>query len=170
MKSILIDTSSAILLYKAGWLDTILAHYHLRTGLAAHRELVIPGYPGADVFQQLTVQGRLDVLPVCANSPADPNLASLGAGERECIEHFMAGAGHFILMDDGRGAAYCRDRSIPYVNALLMPRILAHADPEIRPRNVSRAMAQIYRLGRYAPWIMEFACHCSDEILVPFRP
>jgi hypothetical protein len=170
MKTILIDTSSAILLYKVGWLDTTLAHYHLRTGSAAYRELVIPGYPGADIFQQLTAQGRLEVLRPGANPSADPNLAGLGAGERECIQHFKAGAGHFILMDDGRGAAYCRDHGIPYVNALLMPRILAHADPEIGRLNVPRAMAQIYRQGRYAPWIMDFARHCSEEILAPFRP
>ncbi len=170
MKSILIDTSSAILLYKSGWLDVTLAHYHLRTGSAAYRELVVPGYPGADSFQQLTAQGRLDVLPVSADPLADPNLAGLGAGERECIQHFLAGAGRFILMDDGRGAAYCRDHGIPYVNALLMPRILVHAAPEIGRLNAPQAMAQIFRLGRYAPWIWDFARHCRDEVLAPFQP
>ncbi|MDJ0666811.1 MAG: hypothetical protein QNJ61_06025 [Desulfobacterales bacterium] len=170
MKSILIDASSAILLYKSGWLETTVAHYHLRTGSAAYRELAVPGYPGADSFQRITAQGRLEVLPTSANLAEDHNLASLGAGERECIQHFLAGAGHFILMDDGRGAAYCRDHGIPYVNALLMPRILVRADPEIGRLNVPRAMAQIFRLGRYAPWILDFARHCSDEALAPFRP
>ncbi len=172
MKSILIDTSSAILLYKAGWLDTTLAHYHLRTGSAAYRELTVPDYPGADLFKRLTAQGRLEVLPATTAPPwiSDPGLTSLGAGERECIQHFLAGAGQFILMDDGRGAAYCRDHGIPYVNALLMPRILVRSEPEIGRLNVPRALAQIFHLGRYAPWILDFARHCSDEVLAPFRP
>ncbi len=172
MKTIIIDTSSAILLYKSGWLDITLTHYHLRTGPAAYRELAVPGYPGADTFQRLGTQGRLEVLPVSAPppGPSSPELTRLGAGERECIQYFLAGAGQFILMDDGRGAAYCRDHGIPYVNALLMPRILVHAAPEIGRLNAPRAMAQIFRLGRYAPWIWDFARHCSDEVLAPFQP
>ncbi|MBL0712307.1 MAG: hypothetical protein JJV98_01285 [Desulfosarcina sp.] len=171
MKSVLIDTSSAILLFKSGWFDATLDHYRLRTGRAAVRELTVPGYPGAAFFQGLVEQGRIDVLPAAAGPETrDPDLAGMGPGERECIQHYLTGAGQFILMDDGRGATYCRDNNIPYVNALLMPRILALADPVIARQGVSGAMAQIYRLGRYAPWILDFARDCADEVLTPFRP
>ncbi len=172
MKSVLIDSSSAILLYKSGWLNATLSKFHLRTGPTASRELTIPGYPGAQYFQDLIAGGRLEILtPIFPALPKeDRALARMGAGERECILYYRSGAGAFILLDDGRGAAYCRAEGLPYVNALLMPRILAMADPGIDGQTVAAAMARIYQLGRYAPWVRDHARHCSDRTLSPFLP
>jgi hypothetical protein len=172
MKSVLIDASSAILLFKSGWLDATLERYRLQTGRAAARELTIPGYPGAARFRELAAARRIEVLPVAAAAAdsGDAALNSMGPGERECILHFQSGSGHFILMDDGRGAAYCRDHGIPYTNALLMPRILALADPGIGAQALREATARIYGLGRYAPWVLDYARQCDDAILAPFRP
>jgi hypothetical protein len=172
MKPVLIDSSSAILLFKSGWLDATLEHFHFRTGQAAFRELTVPGYPGADRFERLAATGGLEILPALGADPAiaDAALSSMGPGERECIQHFLAGSGRFILIDDGRGAAYCRDHRLPYINALLMPRILALADPDIGRPAVAKALAQIYSLGRYAPWVLDHARHCGDAGLKPFLP
>jgi hypothetical protein len=173
MKSVLIDASSAILLYKAGWLDATLAHYRLQTGQAAARELTVPGYPGAARFRQLTDTRALAILdapPAAAQAPGGAALTAMGPGERECIQHFLAGAGDFILMDDGRGAAFCRDHSIPYTSALLIPRILSLADPGVGGRDLAAATARIYALGRYAPWVLAYARRCEDADLAPFRP
>jgi hypothetical protein len=172
MKPVLIDSSSAILLYKSGWLDATLEHFHLRTGQAGCRELTVDGYPGANRFQRLVATGDLEILPSLAATPAGPDaaLTGMGPGERECIQHFLAGCGRFILMDDGRGAAYCRDHRLPYINALLIPRILALADPDIGRQTVAKATAKIYSLGRYAPWVLDHARHCGDAGLAPFLP
>ncbi len=172
MKSILVDSSSAILLYKSGWLDATLKKFHLKTGRSAFRELTIAGYPGADCFQALVAGRRLEILPPVTALPEkkDPALTGMGPGERECILHYRSGAGAFILLDDGRGAAYCRGHGIPYVNALLIPRILALADPGIDRGTVGEAMTRIYWLGRYAPWVRDHAHNCSDASLIAFLP
>ncbi len=171
MKAILVDSSSAILLYKSGWLDTTLDFFLLKTGQAASRELTVAGYPGASRFQNLFEQRRIEILPATeAMKKDDKTLNALGDGERECIRHYLRGAGEFILLDDGPAAAYCRARGIPYVNALLVPRILALADDAIAPPTVADAMTRIYALGRYAPWVRDYARHCSDAALAPFCP
>ncbi len=171
MKAILVDSSSAILLYKSGWLDATLDFFLLQTGRAACRELIVPGYPGAARFQHLFEQGQIEILPDAdAAFDADAALNAMGAGERECIRHYLTGAGAFILLDDGRAAAYCRARNIPYINALLVPRILALANEAITAPAVADAMAHIYALGRYAPWVWEYARRVSDAALAPFRP
>ena len=171
MKAILVDSSSAILLYKSGWLNPTLNQFRLFTGQAASRELTVPGYPGAAHFQRLFEQGEIKVLPVdAAQTHRDDALETMGAGESGCIRHFLGGVGDFLLLDDGRAAAYCRARKIPYVNALLMPRILALGDDAIAPPIVADAMGRIYALGRYAPWVRDHACRLSDAALAPFRP
>lgn len=172
MKSILIDSSSAILLFKSGWLDATLRHYHLKTGPSVFSELTVRGYPGAARFQTLVAGGQIELLPFIKDLPDKEAVAlnKMGPGERECISHFLAGSGYFILLDDGRGAHYCRDRGIPYTNALLMPRILALADPEISAQAVANAMAQIGRHGRYAAWVRDYAHTCEDAALAPFLP
>lgn len=172
MKSILVDSSSMILLYKSGWLDATLDKYHFLTGQSVSRELTVPGYPGAARFQRLVADGRLEVLPVIDVPPGsgDPALKEMGPGERECIAHFLAGSGTFILLDDGRGARFCRAHRIPYTNALLIPRILALADPTIDAQVVADAMAQIDHIGRYAAWVREYARNCEDAALSSFLP
>lgn len=171
MKTILVDSSSAILLYKSGWLDATLNHFHLMTPWAASREMTVPGHPGAALFQRLFERGQFHVLPAdSADANGDDALNAMGAGESACIRHFLGGAGDFILLDDGRAAAYCRARKIPYVNALLMPRILALADDAIGPPAVADAMARIYALGRYARWVWDDARRMNEAALTPFRP
>ncbi len=172
MKHVLVDSSSAILLFKSGWLEPLVDYYLLKTGWAAHRELTIPGYPGADLFRQLFEQGKINILPsgTVATIHGDSALNAMGAGESECIRHFLNGAGDFILVDDGRAAAYCRVRQIPYVNALLVPRILALVNEEITYQEIADAMARIYALGRYAPWVWDHARRCGDAALAAFRP
>jgi hypothetical protein len=172
MKTVLIDSSSMILLYKCGWLDATLANYRLLTGRTVSQELTVPGYPGADRFQRLAANGRIEVLPIvdALHTSKDASLNEMGPGERECISHFLAGSGQFILLDDGQGARYCRAHRIPYTNALMIPRILALADPTINEQIVADAMAEIARLGRYATWVLEYARNCEDAALSPFLP
>ena len=172
MRPILVDSSSIILLYKSGWLDATVDKFHLRIGQAVYRELTVRGYPGADRFQWLVANERIEVLPAndASRVAGRAALDGLGPGEQECIRHFLAGGGKFILIDDGRGARFCRDCGLPYTNALLMPRILALADPAIDVQVVAQAMAHIGRLGRYADWVRKYAHSCEDAALLKFLP
>jgi hypothetical protein len=168
-KSALIDASSAILLFKSRWLQSAAAAYTLKAAESVRRELTVPGYPGSDDFRRMVAEGLLEVLPTCAGPPLPADVAALDPGERECIALFLAGRADFIIIDDGRGSACCRRRGIPYVNALLMPRLLAPA-AGAQAQDVAQAVQEIFRLGHYASWVLDFALQSSPEALAVFRP
>jgi hypothetical protein len=168
-KRVLIDTSSAILLYKTGWMAALMESYQVVTGPAAFREMTVAHYPGAEAFARWHREKRLAL----QSPPTVPGLPGghprLDPGERECIGLYYAGAGAFIVIDDGPGAAFCRRQAIPYVNALLMPRLLK---PDLASRGsaVDAHIQKIFRIGRYAPWVLEYALTCPAENLRFFRP
>jgi hypothetical protein len=169
-KSILIDASSAILLFKSGWMDPLMEHYRVGTGPAAFREMTVADYPGASAFRQWQQEERLVLHAHCLPAVSvgtDRN--GLDPGERECITLFLSGIGMFVVIDDGPGAAFCRREAIPYVNALLIPRLLSPASATARA-NVKTAMQQIFAIGRYAPWVLEYALTCPSEDLMFFLP
>lgn len=169
-KSILIDASSAILLFKSGWMGPLMEHYRVGTGPAAFREMTVADYPGASAFRQWQQEARLILHPQCLPAVSvgtDRN--GLDPGERECITLFLRGTGTFVVIDDGPGAAFCRREGIPYVNALLIPRLLSPASAAARA-DAETAMQQIFAIGRYGPWVLEYALTCPPEALVFFLP
>jgi hypothetical protein len=169
-KSILIDASSAILLFKSGWMAPLMENYRVGTGPAAFREMTVANYPGASAFLQWQQEERLVLHPQCPpelSVRTDRN--GLDPGERECISLFLNGSGAFVVIDDGPGAAFCRREAIPYVNALLIPRLLSPASATARV-DAEAAMRQIFAIGRYAPWVLEYALTCPLEDLTFFLP
>ena len=166
-KCLVIDTSSAILLYKSGWMEALLERYRVVTGPLAFREMTVKGYPGAGDFTRWQREGRIALQPPpqTALEPA-VDAAPLDPGERECIHLYCAGCGAFILVDDGPAAAFCRRRAIPYVNALLVPRLLNPGSAG----DTRDAMQTIFSIGRYAPWVLEYALGCPDDALSFFLP
>jgi hypothetical protein len=169
-KSILIDASSAILLFKSGWMAPLMENYRVGTGPEAFREMTVADYPGASAFRQWQQEKRLVLHPQCPPEVSiGTNRPGLDPGERECITLFLNGTGAFVVIDDGPGAAFCRREAIPYVNALLIPRLLSHASTTVR-EDVQTAMQRIYASGRYAPWVLEYALTCPPEDLAFFLP
>jgi hypothetical protein len=169
-KSILIDASSAILLFKSGWMAPLMENYRVGTGPAAFREMTVADYPGASAFRQWQQEERLVLHPRCPSEMSiGTNRQGLDPGERECITLFLSGTGTFIVIDNGPGAAFCRREAIPYVNALLIPRLLSPASATARA-DAATAMQQIFAIGRYAPWVMEYALTCPSENLMFFLP
>jgi hypothetical protein len=169
-KTILIDTSSAILLFKSDWMAPLMEHYRVGTGPTAFREMTVPDHPGAGEFARWQEEHRL-LLHAPKGSPLATATAlnRLDPGERECISLYYGGAGTFIIIDDGPGAAFCRRSAIPYVNALLIPRLLnPHA--AIADAPLAAAIQTIYASGRYAPWVLEYALTCPAEDLTFFLP
>lgn len=169
-KAVLIDTSSAILLFKSNWMAPLMDHYRVGAGPKVFEELTVTGRPGSGEFVRWQQEERL-VLHTPKGSAAETadNLKRLGPGERECIALYQAGAAAFIIIDDGPAAAFCRQSAIPYVNALLIPRLL---DPH--PANDGSGVADAVRAisagGRYAPWVLEYALTCHPDALAFFRP
>ena len=58
-KCLVIDTSSAILLFKSGWMAALLERYRVVTGPLAFREMTVRGYPGANDFDRWQREGRI---------------------------------------------------------------------------------------------------------------
>ena len=169
-KAALIDTSSAILLYKTGWMAPLLKVYRIGAGPAVWQELTVAHYPGARAFTRWHRENRITIHRQPEESPGTAGGPyRLGPGEEECIALYHQGAGAFIIVDDGPAAAFCRREKIPYVNALLIPRLLspdgAADDPE-----VVAAMQKISAIGRYASWVRTYAFNCPSEDLAFFRP
>ena len=169
-KAVLIDASSAILLFKTNWMVPLLDHYRVGIGPTVYREVTVPHRPGAAAFARWRQERRLALHPrnaTTAKSPARSN--RLDPGESECIALYEEGAGKFIIIDDGPAAAFCRRRAIPYVNALLVPRLLVPRPVRDRA-GLQDAVLAIYAEGRYASWVLEYALTCPDENLAFFLP
>lgn len=123
MRNIIIDSSSAILLFKCGMISPLLKYCAPAVPETVFSELTVAGYDGADLFTELRDTGMLKVYRPERRSENSKS-GALHAGEYHAISLFFEGRGDFIIMDDGRGGAFCRDNGIPYINALLTVKIL----------------------------------------------
>ena len=165
----LVDASSAILLSKTGLFRRLTEMYQVVMAEAVYGEITRTGYPGAAGFAAARCAGEIRVLsPEAARFPEAEALPS-GPGERDTIRLFFRGHGEFIIIDDGKGAGFCRNVGIPYINALLFPRILmfvgALSESDYRKRT-----GQLLKNGRYSPKIVQLAAAASRERLHRFLP
>lgn len=165
---VLIDASSAILLYKAGLFESLLQYYSVNVAKTVVKEMTKTGYPGAAYFSAYCKKKMLTV------HEADPpeaitGSASLHDGEKETIALFQQGTGKFIITDDGRAARFCKSNDIPFINALLLPRILFD-NQMISPKAYHNQLNSISGLGRYSEKIINFARNCSKQELAFFKP
>ena len=172
-KPVLIDASSAIILFKSRLFDCLLKNYAVCMTPTVYCEITLDGYPGADRFKELHEKHLFkitDSVSVASNrQPGQPGLPSLGTGERETIQEFLCGRTEFIIVDDGRAGGYCRHRQIPYINALLLPRVLYMADrlSEDLCRSFTEA---ILSHGRYSADIIARAERLDKNTLAHFFP
>ena len=147
--------------------------YRIMATQAVYNEISLPGYPGAGVFKNHYLQRHMTVIPAVTDSGVaaamPPTLRSLDAGERETILQYTQAEALFIIIDDRQGSAYCRDNRIPYVNALLIVRILFLAGKmtEIDYHTLSSAVIE---QGRYSPRIIRYGHGCSKQSLAYFMP
>lgn len=166
MKRVLIDASSAILLYKVGLLGTLVEDYRVLMADTVYRECTREGYPGAGHFPALFQSERFAVKPFNGN-PAE--LSTLGTGERDTILGYLQGAGDFVMIDDGRGAQTCRNMDVPFINALLFPRI-RYLRQKSSHTTYQRHFDRLLSVGRYSPKIIAYAAACSLADLAFFLP
>ena len=168
MNEALLDASSAILLYKTGLLEAFIGVYHVFIPRSVQQELTRENLAGAAVFAHHVTADTIKVLDIDMVVPNSTALSkamnSFGKGERDTIMCLNAGKGDFIVTDDGKAARYCRDKALPFINALLFPRLLYFAG--IMSINESRTkMASIIHVGRYSTQITAWAFNCSKEAL-----
>ena len=181
------DASSAILLFKAGLLARVSHLFSIVLAARVADELCEPGYPGSAYFRRIQSHknSRYHILPA-EHGPAalwaDPAFQSMDRGEQETLSLYMAhqsgSPGHtvssfrdqgFVLMDDGKGARFCVAREIPFINALLVPKVLLYTG-HLDTVSCDRACETLKTLGRYSARIIQRADHMSAQNLARFLP
>jgi hypothetical protein len=174
MKKALIDTSSAILLYKAALFSKLAVLYELIMTASVFAELTVTGYPGAKAFADAHQQGNFTVVsvPEGASHPGrDPGTEALvgGAGERDTIAQYFRGMGDFIVVDDKKAAEYCKNNKVPFINALLCARLL-RLTSSITENEHEKAIQKLLSIGRYSDPIIHYALNCPIQKLSFFVP
>ena len=171
MRKVLLDSSSAILLEKTGLLHLFLSAYQVILTQAVYDELTRNNYPSAQLFVQIHLESLFAIasLEKTADQYETEALLSLNWGERETILQFLSGAGDFIMVDDGKAAKYCDKHDLPFVNALLLPRLL-HGRGLISGAEKTEKVAEIIKVGRYSEKIIKLARGLPHEALEPFLP
>ena len=149
-------------------------------------EITKIGYPGAAYFSTLgeKTQNRAGQIILQEPGPSDHPLflqnpfLAMGKGEQETIQMFcnltrfgLADAGDktkdFILVDDGRAAKFCHVQQIPFINALLVPKIFWYSGFMDQKKYLNKT-AQLCELGRYSKRVMEMAGQLSRKKLTYF--
>jgi hypothetical protein len=163
----IVDSSSLIILFKTSLLDKCIDLYSLSITKTVKSEITRKGYPGWDYFSDLCKRKIINLLPEINLSSIEDGLSRVDRGERNTILQFIDGKGDFIIIDDGRGAAYCLKQSLPYINALLVPKILLFKNiisvPEFRDY-----FSRIIAVGRYSAAVIDFAENCGIDDLKKF--
>ena len=170
-KRAIVDASSAILLMKAGLFRLATDCYAMFLAGAVYREISRSGYPGADEFETLWKNRRCHIVPDESTTRpfSDDGLISMGEGEKKTIQAYLEHGGDFIIIDDKKGAGFCRRNGIPYVNALLMPRIF-RLSGLLSEEACTLKTEEIIGFGRYAGWVIQEAGSISDRHLIRFVP
>jgi len=172
-KQVVIDSSSAILLFKADLFTKLLNLYDTSVTESVYQELTKEGYAGSNEFVKFHQQNKFHIHPLIVNSkdkiPNQSTLEKLNLGERDTILYFLKGESDFIIIDDGKGAKYCMKERLPFISAILFPKIL-HIHGKINQATFQIKTDEIIQTGRYSQKIIDIAEKCSEQDLSPFFP
>ncbi len=166
MRNVIIDSSSAILLYRCNMIPALLKYCNPVIPEAVFAELTVPYYIGADIFADLCNADAIKVYTPGKGCTEELN-GSLHAGEREVIALFKEGEGDFIIIDDGPGGAYCRDKKIPYINALLAVKIM-FIKHLITDTEYDHAWSWLISNARYSEKVINWAGNAGEDELCTF--
>lgn len=165
------DASSAILLEKAGLFASFSTVFHLVLTESVFKEITRPGYPGAEVFAKSRKKGQVTLQSPIGTDHLEifPEKGTLDRGEQDTICLFLEKRQGFILIDDGKAAKWCMKNHLPFINALLVPKIFWYADL-VTENECMEQMATLFRIGRYSKQVKAFALDCKKTSLSPFMP
>ena len=174
MHIVYIDASSAILLYKTGLFPLCSQYFSMIMETHVYKEVRVPDHPGANFFLTMVQKERVKV---CSGNPDDQidiNLPeNLDPGERQTIALYCRNAcpdqRSFIIIDDAKGAKFCLKHKLPFINALLVPKILWFAGI-LNKHDYLDKTALVIEKGRYSRTVIEKARALSSLDLAIFIP
>ena len=168
MKKIILDASSAILLFKTGLCEQLFEVYQVFITESVFNELTQSERPGKIEFQEWLADNRFSVTPVHEEGALQKvrrsQFSGLDMGEADTIRSFEKGYADFILTDDGRAAGYCKKNAIPFINGLLVPKVLCFSH-KISADTCNNKMEFLINIGRYSERIITWAMDCPKESL-----
>jgi len=169
-----VDASSAILLQKADLFALLLNAWQVVMTPSVFREITKSGYPGAAYFNSLSEITLQEPGPHSHPLFSLKSFASLGRGEKDTIQSFcnlygrnFKETGAFILVDDARAAKFCQAQQIPFINALLIPKIFWYSGL-MKQKDYLNTTACLCNIGRYSQKIIEMAQKFSRDDLAYF--
>jgi predicted nucleic acid-binding protein len=160
MTPVLLDASSAILLHKADLLEAVTNAFAVYTVPSVFREITVAGRQGEAWFVHALNREKIRLYPIDDDSSGNTHLNKLGPGERDTLIAFAQGTTRFIIIDDRKGAKTCRTMAIPYINALLCPKILFWTG-WIDRQTFGASFDFLMKTGWYSTWVAEYARQCT---------
>ena len=117
LRKVIADSSSIILLQKVDLFEFFCDRFKVVITGQGYTELMDGEKTGATQLQKY-LYDRID------KTLTTKITLGMGKGESSVIGLYLDGGGDFVLLDDKKGANYCKDRSIPFINSLLASRVL----------------------------------------------
>ena len=147
-------------------LNTLAENYHILIAQTVFKEITIPGQSG---YREFIDYHQKNIITVSENNGLEPVELPLRGGEMETILLYLKGVGDFIIIDDKKGVDYCKKSKIPFINALLVHKILYFSNSIEREHYIEKEQ-DIIQLGRYSPQVLNVAESISQRELSPFMP
>lgn len=169
-----IDASSAILLYKTELFVLCSQHFSLIMETHVYKEVRVPNHPGEKFFESMVQKQRLQVCRFDPDRLTEISLPeTLDLGERQTLGLYFLNKNSdrysFIIIDDAKAAKFCFRHKVPFINALLVPKVLWFAGILDENDYIDRT-AGIIETGRYSRTIIEKAKALSPSDLALFIP
>ncbi|MDJ0621856.1 MAG: hypothetical protein QNJ17_02755 [Desulfocapsaceae bacterium] len=162
LRKVIADSSSIILLQKVDLFDVFCDQYNLVITEDVFAELTSNGKKGSAYLRKVLRDWVRQPLPESIDH-------SMGQGEASSIALFLEGGGDFVLLDDKKGANYCRNKSIPFINSLLVSRLL-YISGAIDAAAYDRTTMQLTKQGYYSEKIINRAENINKNELSRFLP
>ncbi len=173
MPQVYIDASSAILLYRSDLFIPFAEVFSLVMAEAVFREITVDGYPGSSFFKTLKDRNLAAIQRPVPGKSQYKGFDQMDRGEQETLALFLkispSSDSSFIIIDDGKGAKFCLNQGIPFINALLVPKIFWYSG-RMNKQAYTEKTARIIELGRYAGKIIETAQALTEKDLKHFLP
>lgn len=174
MQTVYIDASSAILLYKAGLFVPCTRYFSIVMETDVYKEVRVPDHPGAHFFLSMVQKKCVQVFRSDSDRHINVDLPrNLDLGERQTLmlyfQNICPDTPSFIIMDDAKGARFCLARKVPFINALLVPKILWFAGLLNKDDYLDKT-ALVIENGRYSGTVIEKADALSPWDLAMFIP
>ena len=174
MHTAYIDASSAILLYKTELFVLCSQHFSLIMETHVYKEVGVPDHPGEKFFESMIQNYRVQVCGFDPDHLIDISLPeNLDLGERQTLGLYFlnknSDQSSFIIIDDAKAAKFCFRHNVPFINALLVPKVLWFAGILDENDYIDRT-ARVIEAGRYSRTIIEKAKALSPSDLALFIP